>query len=512
MSQILPPAYWALTAAILLWDVQLGGRIAQNRRVPRPLALVSGMVALLVIPAAVAAAAAPSLLSGRAVRGIAWLWPALTALCTLQVLYTLVRRHVTPAVGIPFLVHDVVLTAVAVARHQLLSGGEQVAWVAGLSAAHAGALGILLGEQALYSPLALHPPLIAPVTPARWRLSAGIRAGLAVFATAWSALVLVVEYPRSVRAVRAFAGFADARLQERPAGDFAIGLRIFPPLDAPPTPLVLRNDMSLLDSLDIDVVSLTIQPAGARPLVLDSIARLLEPVRRDTTMLIVSLGYPGDARAAWSASPERYTGERMRELREILRRLRPDIVIPAADPYGAGARALGELPVEAWQRYFTTAAEVVQEVRPRTQLAMSLGTFHSRDSLLHAWAADRASPVEAVGFTLFPGFDGGLSLRARMSAVDRWMDAAANPTRAPKPHWIFGAGGYPLAHGEMSQRNALWGTLAWATTHPSLRGLIVTDAADYRRIAGLRATSGRLRPATGAVAQAVVLLRETIIQ
>ena len=71
MSALLPPAYWALTAAILLWDVQLGGRIAQNRRAPRPLAFMSGMIALLVIPAAVAAAASPSLFAGRAVRGIA---------------------------------------------------------------------------------------------------------------------------------------------------------------------------------------------------------------------------------------------------------------------------------------------------------------------------------------------------------------------------------------------------------------------------------------------------------
>ncbi|HEX5581367.1 MAG TPA: hypothetical protein VFX39_07315 [Gemmatimonadaceae bacterium] len=510
MSQILPPAYWALTAAILLWDVQLGGRIAQNRRVARPLALMSGVVALLVIPAAVVAAAAPSLLSGRAVRGIAWLWPVVTALCTLQVLYTLVRRHVTPAVGIPFLVHDVVLTAVAIARYQLLSGGEPAAWVAGLSAAHASALGVLLGEPALYSPLALHPPLIAPVTPARWRLSAGIRAGLAVFATAWAALVLVVEYPRSVRAVRAFDTFADARLQERPAGDFAIGLRVFPPLDDPPTPLVLANDLSLLDSLDASVVSLTIDPAGARPVVLDSVARLLEPVRRDTLMLVVSLGYPRDARAAWRASPEGYTEARMRELREVLRRLRPDIVIPAVDPYGQGERAVGDLPVEAWERYFATAAQVVQEVRPRTQLAMSLGTFDSRDSVLHAWAASRASPVETVGFALFPGFDGGLSLRARMSAIDRWLDASVDPERAPKPHWIFSAGAYPLAHGEEAQRDALWGMLAWATTHPTIRGLIVADAADYTRITGLRATSGRVRPAAAAVAQAVVLLRETV--
>ncbi len=510
MNELLPPAYWLLTAAILLWDVQLGGRIAQNRRVARPLAFISGMIALLVIPAALAAAASPSLLSGRAVRSIAWLWPAVTALCTVQVLYTLLRRHVAPAVGIPFLVYNIVLTAVSVARYQLLAGGEPAAWVAGLSAAHVGALGILLGEGALYSPLALQAPLIAPVTPARWRMSGGIRAGLAVMATAWATIVLVVEYPRSVRAVRAFDGLADARLQERPGGDFAIGLRLFPELDDPPTPLVLRSDVALLDSLDADVVSVAIHPSGARPAVLDSVSRLLEPMRRDTMVLVAQLGYPSGARAAWAESPERYTAARMRELREVLVRLRPDVVLPLVDPYGAGRRALGDVPVEAWQRYLSEAAAVVAEVRPRTQVAVSLGAFDSRDSVLYAWAASRESPVEAVGFVLFPGFDGGLSLQARLSAADRWLAASVEPGCASKPHWVFAAGAYPLAHGERSQRDALWGTIAWATSRPAVRGVIVTDAADYSRIAGIRATSGRLRPAAAAVSQAVVLMRETV--
>jgi hypothetical protein len=101
-----------------------------------------------------------------------------------------------------------------------------------------------------------------------------------------------------------------------------------------------------------------------------------------------------------------------------------------------------------------------------------------------------------------------LSLAARLGAADRWL-RAGDGRRAPKPHWIFHAVAYPLAHGERSQRDALWGTLAWATAHPQVRGLILGDAADYGRVTGLRVTGGRLRPAVGVLAQGIELLRET---
>ena len=34
------------------------------------------------------------------------------------------------------------------------------------------------------------------------------------------------------------------RLQERPAGDFDIGLKIFPDLDGPPPPVAIKNDLA----------------------------------------------------------------------------------------------------------------------------------------------------------------------------------------------------------------------------------------------------------------------------
>ena len=509
LAALLPVAYWVLTAAIILWDIQLAGRIAQNRRAPRPLALLSAICGLLVAPAALAAAAAPSLLSGRAVQSVTWLWPAVTALFALQALYAVVRRYVTPAIGIPFLTYNLVLAAVAYARWRLSLGEDPASLVVGFSAAHAGALGVLLGPAALWSPLSLQVPLLSPVTPARWRLSAWLRAGLAVFAAAWSTLVVLVEYPHAAREVRTFAEFGERRLQERPAGDFAIGVHVFPALGGKaPTPLVVRNDLALVDSIDGDVVSITLTPDATLPVVLDSLSRLFEVVRRDTTLLVVTLAHPTDAAQRYARDASGYVRQRTVELRRVLRGLRPDIVVPLA---GADPTAR-PLPPGAAQSYLSEAAAVVQEVRPRTQVAVLLARFDSRDSALYAWAAGRESPVEVLGFGLAPGFDGGLSLSARMDAAERWMRVAALERTASKPHWVLGVRAYPLVHGERSQLAAIWGTIAWATTQPQLRGVIVADAADYARISGLRATGGRLRPATGAVAAAVRLMRETVLQ
>ena len=509
MRSVLPSLYWLVAAAVLLWDIQLAGRIARNRRAPRLLALLSGLAGLLIAPAAIAAAAAPSVYSGRAVQSIDWLWPVVNAIVALQVLYAVLRRWVTPALGIPFLLYDLVLLGVSVARHMVLHGGDPAAWVVGLSAAHASALGLLLGERALYWPVALQLPLLSPVLPARWRLSAVLRGGLALFASAWAALVIIVEYPRAVRSVNDFARYDDARLQERPAGDFAVGLQIFPTLGRAPTPQMVSSDFALRDSLDVDAVSVTIAPEAARPVVLDSLARLLDDVRRDSTVLIVSLGFPSRARESYRASPARYTQARMLELRRILRTLRPDIVVPVVEPYGEGERALGTLPLADWQRYLSAAAQVVQEVRPRTQVAVSAAAYNAPDSALYAWAASRTSPIEIVGFSFEPSFGGALSLAARLAAADRWL-AADEGGAAPKPHWVLRAVGDPLAFGEQSQRRGVWGTLAWATSHPQLRGVVVADAADYARVTGLRVTGGRLRPVAASVAQAVRMLRESI--
>jgi hypothetical protein len=188
--------------------------------------------------------------------------------------------------------------------------------------------------------------------------------------------------------------------------------------------------------------------------------------------------------------------------------LRPDIVLPAQDPYGIGARILGRLPVATWQAYHTRAAAVVEEVRPRTLVGLSASSYDARDSTLYAWAASAQSPIEVVGFSFYPTRLGARTMDAGFRAADRWLRGHP-PT---KPHWVFGAGGYPLAHGEQAQDLGVLAALSWATSHASMRGLIVSEANDYGQAMGIRAPNGRYRKVSASLRNSIRALRETFRQ
>jgi len=97
-------------------------------------------------------------------------------------------------------------------------------------------------------------------------------------------------------------------------------------------------------------------------------------------------------------------------------------------------------------------------------------------------------------------------LEAQLAAAERWMRASGST----KEHWVFGASGYPMSHGEVAQERTLWRVLAWATNQPPVRGMIVGAAGDYDRMVGLRAPDGRLRRAAYSLARAIRRLRENV--
>jgi hypothetical protein len=82
-------------------------------------------------------------------------------------------------------------------------------------------------------------------------------------------------------------------------------------------------------------------------------------------------------------------------------------------------------------------------------------------------------------------------------------------SQSRKDHWIWAAGGYPDAHGEESQESAVWAAIAWGTTRPAIKGIIVTEAGDYGAIRGLRAADGHLRRVAWAMRRAMKGLRES---
>jgi hypothetical protein len=240
--------------------------------------------------------------------------------------------------------------------------------------------------------------------------------------------------------------------------------------------------------------------------VLDSLARALDQLQRDSTLLVVTLGYRGKLLPELRRVPLD-ARTRIATIRRIVRRLRPDILLPAEDPYGVGERLVGRLQLPVWQDYFTAAAAAAKSVDRRIRIGLSASSFDSRDSALYAWAAGPASPIDILGFSFFPDRRGAEALDAYTRTADRWM-AVVPPV---KQHWVFAAGGYPLAHGEASQAQAIWAILAWATAHPTIKGLMVYEAGDYGQARGLRSPSGRLRVATVYVMGAMRALREATV-
>jgi hypothetical protein len=492
---LLAPTYYLMSALVLGWDTFMAGQIAQLRSAPRTFAFMSALAALLLAPAVLVDAAAGSSLAGHTFDRLAWIWPAVTILFAAQAMYATGRRMITPLLGLPIVLYDLLLVIVTVARYLLSLGLAPASWALVVATAHINVLGYVTGPAALGARFSVQLPLLAPAFPARWRASLGVRALLAVLALVWCAGT-VLELPAAQTAIESYAGLGAEPLQERPAGDFTIGLRVLPPVDGAPAASALRDDLTLIDTTGAEAVSVVIG-MDARTAALDSLGRALEPLRRDTTVLIATLAPPLDPEVAYHRKLAAYTTARLADVSRIARRLHPDYLLPV--------ERIEILPVAYWERYLTDAATAAHRIDPHIRIAVAATAFDARDSALYAWAALPNSPVDALGFAFAPDFTGGAGLNARLRAADRWMAAEPAPV---KEHWVFAVRGYPEAHGEGNQERAVWATLAWATGHAAVKGLIVADAADYENRTGLRSPAGRLRPVVAAVSRAARDLRE----
>jgi hypothetical protein len=499
---LLGAIYVTLSVAMIAWDILMAGRMAQLRRIPRAFQAITGISGLLLVPALVIAYTAQSLLYGRAIFLVAWLWPFTTMLFVLQAIYALGRKLVTPLLGFPLLVYNVIIATVAVTRFIITRGDSPAESALALNAAQASMLGTFFGAPALWNPIYLQVPIFAPSLPARWGFTRLARVALAGAAIAMTALV-VVELPGAFAGIKSYAPHSKDQLQEHPEGDFKIGLKIFPDLRGGPPPLSITNDLALADTLDVDAISIVVDPEAARGVALDSLARSIDEARADSTIIIVSLGYPKKGEQEIKQSREGYTVSRLKDVDRIARRLKPDYLIPAVDPLEEGTRILGDQTPQYWIDYFSRAARVAHYIYPRIKVAIPISSYGTRDSTLYAWAARRGSPIDVVGFSLLPGFDGARSLDTDLRVAQRWMQEYPNP----KEHWVFAAGGYPLVHGEQNQERAIWDVLAWATAQAAIKGLVVYEAGDYNTVRGLRAPGGRLRPVTDAILRAEKGLR-----
>jgi hypothetical protein len=504
-QSLLAASYLVIAVAMIAWDILMAGRITGLRRIPRSFQAITGIAGLLLVPALVVAFTSASMLYGRAIFLVAWLWPFTACLFVLQTVFALARRLVTPLLGFPLLVYNTIIAVVAVAKFAIASGGTPPDWALAINAAQASMLGAFFGTAALWNPVYMQVPIFAPSLPARWGFTRLARVGLASAAIALTALV-VIEIPGAFAGINSYLPHKDDKIQEHPEGDFRLGLKIFPDLRNGPPPLALRHDLALADTMRVDVISVVVNPEAARGIALDSLARSIERKRADSTLLIVALGYPKEGRKQISESPDAYTQARVRDVDRLARRLRPDYLIPAVDPLEEGDRVLGDRTPQYWIAYLTSAAQIAHYVNPNIKVGVSMSSYGTRDSTLYAWAARPGSPINTVGFSLFAGFDGARSLDTHMRVAQRWMRQFPRP----KEHWVFAAGGYPLVHGELNQRHAINDILSWATAEPAIKGLVVYEAGDYTTVRGLRAPSGRLRLAATRVLEADSLLKSSV--
>lgn len=487
----------ALMALIVVWDILMAGRMARWRDAGRPLATLSALAGLLIAPAVFIAVVSGSLLTGRALHVVAWVWPATAIVIAVHAIYATITGRVSRAAGAPIAVYDALLAAVLFLRYAMSLGVSLPSWITGLAAAYASALELVAHPDAVMRASYLLVPIVAPAIPSRLpRVGIFARGSVALIAAAWAILMIVV-YPRARRGVAAYSSHTTERLQERPAGDFSLGVKVFPTLsgDGPP-PLALASDMALAADLEAQIVSVYAAPGRVSLLLMDSVSNVLEESRRAGRRLIVALdlsntGVSPGMRTLDSAAQV----ARLADVERIVRGLRPDYLVPAA-------RA--SLPVAQWTRYLANAAQRSHRIRPRTIVMAHIPAYSVRDSAMYAWAADSTSGIDAIGFTFVPDAGGGVSLDAQIDAAERWMRAS----RSRKEHWVLEGGGLPTTHGERSQERAIWSSLARATQNPGIKGFIVLAASDYESPVGLRAPGGRVRTAARRVAQAVRLLGE----
>jgi hypothetical protein len=496
----------SLIAAVLmlLWDVGLAGRLARVAEAPRGWAALTAITGLLLLPAALIRIVGSSLLDGRTVAALGWLWPLVLTLVAWQAVITLARGLGARTIVAPIMVYDAILAAAAWIEYAAGSGVSLPVWLHAIPTATAGAMGYLAGPAALWSPYAIAPPLLAPAYRARWAANASVRGLIGVFALL-AVVVFASELPLAIRGVMSFSRWTLAPLRERPTDKpLLVGVQILPALRGAPAPLALRYDIDLADSANVDAIAVTIAPSGATPRALDSLSRALDGYRADSTLLVVTLGW--DIEEALSVRLNSFEWERSRVtlVDQVVRRLRPDVLVPIEDPNGTGVQIVGARSASSWEPLLTQLAKTAHTLRPRTRVLTEIATFDDRDSVLATWATTPASGMDGIGYILQPGFRGGVSLESRLQAADRWRAVRARRTpTTTSDEWVVRAAGYPWTHGEQAQDRGIWGVLAWASARPSIGGVIVGDAGDYDTRRGLRGPGGRLRLANTSLRRAI---------
>ena len=85
----LATAHLVLTALVLVWNLAISGRAARLQSTQRTMAFLCALCGLLMLPALTVLLVSTSVLTGRALYILAWVWPATTIIVAVQAAYAL---------------------------------------------------------------------------------------------------------------------------------------------------------------------------------------------------------------------------------------------------------------------------------------------------------------------------------------------------------------------------------------------------------------------------------------
>ena len=499
----------ALLGVVLLlmvaWNVVEAGRIAGRRALPAWFRVASGLAGFLIVPAYLLAIGSASVITGRALGGLGWFWIVALALALGQAATAWLLGMVGAWVAVPLITYDALLLGVAAVRYAAALGYEPAVPLLLPGHAVAQLFALALGTGWFASPAALLLPLLAPARAAAAVFGRASRIGLATVAAILVCAIAWRAQP-AWRALRGYEGLGLDRATElitnRPRGDLLIGLDILPSLSAAPSAAPLREDLELAESLGVHTIGVHVRIDRASAATLDSLDRALEPLRRDSTSLMVNFALGSDA-ARDPAAAEREDGRLTTDLERLVRRLRPERLVVEI-PEDAGAGVVDAVLLDDLKRRLEQIASIVRREQPRTRVLLQSGVRAPRDSALHEWAMGSATSLAGAVTPLGADASGAAGISASLATIERWTDR----TNALHEQWIVVAG-VPVLEGEAAQRRLMRHVLVWAASRPFVRGVVLATATDYDRMTGLRAASGRLRQAVTEAAETVHILSDT---
>ena len=478
-----PPTAAVVAFALLLaWTAWCGGTIARLASLPRWHRLGAGLTALLVAPGAVVAVALGAIETSSAVREGAWLWP-LACLAALPQPVAALGRDRAPAWLVwPVTAWNVAALLDAAARTVDFAGLLVPDALAPVLGAPRAAWVDAVGPLGLTAAWPLWIPLLVPVWPPRVRATRVVHVLLVVVACTGAGAAMLGGL-RLASMPSSYARFAADPLRERPGGDFAVGATVFGPVAAMVPSAVARLDMLSLSQLEATAVHVDVSARTPR-LALDSLGRMLDARRRAGSAVVVTVrDLPTEAAgdSALIASVARRTAATTLVVSGPWEPMPADRLAARLARRATAARAAG---------------------RPGLRIALAVAATEPRR---HAWAAAPGSGIDEIVLMVEPSARGADAVGRQLATWSGWIAETGSLRR----YWVLGAGGVPAAHGANSQRQAVRGVLAWATSEAMVRGAIVADAGDHGRFSGLRTAAYAWRPAAGTVLRVGRSIRET---